>query len=405
MTLNITRRDVLLSSGALTALAPGLRVALAAESPSSPRDMLVVIFLRFGSDGLTLVPPSDDADYRDNRPTLGIGSSGPNPALPLGALDGVPFFMNPNMPELKALYDSQNLAVIHAAGVPTASRSHFVSQDKMERGIADGEKQIAGGWLGRHLLARNLVLPGLGAISTSPEVDVSLQGYVASVAIPDVTRFDVAGGDINLNLIEKMYVGSEPLVASGQATIATIKTVKANLLSQPKTLGNPAGYTTGQLSTSLRSVANIIKANIGLEIATVDLGGWDHHTNLNAFFGGNAQELSKSIAAFWTDMTEFRNRLSIVVMTEFGRRVQENANGGLDHGAASVMMALGGSVNGGRMYGKWPGLRPGDLVSGDLKVTTDYRQVLQEILVKRRGETTPQAVFPTLAYQPLGILR
>lgn len=404
--MTLSRRTLLSTSGgALTTLAPGLRVAFSADGSPASRDMLVVIFLRFGADGLTLVPPADDADYRDNRPTIGITSSGANAGLPLGVLDGVQFFMNPNMPELKALYDTKALAIVQAAGLPTDSRSHFVSQDRMERGIADGEKQIAGGWLGRHLLARNLLLPGLGAISTSAEVDVSLQGYAASVAIPDVTRFDVAGGDINLNLIEKMYVGSEPLIASGQATIATIKTVKVNLLSQPKPLGNPAGYTNGQLSNSLRSVANIIKANLGLEIATVDLGAWDHHVNLNAFFGSNAQELSKSIAAFWADMSEFRSRLSVVVMTEFGRRVQENANGGLDHGAASVMMALGGNVNGGRMYGRWPGLKPGDLVTGDLRVTTDYRQVLQEVLVKRRGETTPEAVFPTLVSQSLGLFR
>ena len=139
-------------------------------------------------------------------------------------------------------------------------------------------------------------------------------------------------------------------------------------------------------------------------MATVDFGGWDHHVNINAFFGGQARELSQAIGAFWADMHEYRTRITLVTMTEFGRRVQENANGGLDHGAASVMMALGGSVNGGRMYGQWPGLKAADLVAGDLRVTTDYRHVLQEILVKRRGETTLKSVFPTLDYQPLGVV-
>ena len=308
------------------------------------------------------------------------------------------------MPELKSLFDAKSLAVIHAAGLPTDSRSHFVSQEKVERGIADGEKQIAGGWLGRHLLARQLVLPGLSAVSTSPEVDLSLQGYLASVAIPDVTRFDVAGGDLNLNLIERMHAGSDTYSATARATIDTIKTVKAKLVNASKAPVNPAGYGTGQLSTSLRSVADMIKANVGLEVATVDFGGWDHHVNINAFFGGQARELSQAIGAFWADMHEYRTRITLVTMTEFGRRVQENANGGLDHGAASVMMALGGSVNGGRMYGQWPGLKAADLVAGDLRVTTDYRHVLQEILVKRRGETTLKSVFPTLDYQPLGVV-
>ncbi len=401
--MTLTRRDVLLS-GAMTTLSPGLRAAFAADSPTAQRDIFIVVFLRFGSDGLQLIPPADNADYRDARPTIGVSPSGPNAALPLGALNGMPFFMNPNMPELKALYDGKSLAVVHAVGLPTDSRSHFVSQEKVERGIADGEKQIAGGWLGRHLLSRNLVLPGLGAISTSPEVDISLQGFAASVAIPDVTRFDVAGGDLNLNIIDSMHVGNEPYIATARATIETIKTVKSKLVNVPKPPGNPAGYGTGQLSTSLRSVADIIKANLGLEIATVDFGGWDHHVNINQFFGGQARELSQAIGAFWTDMKDFRSRITLITMTEFGRRVQENANGGLDHGAASVMMALGGSVNGGRLYGQWPGLKPADLVAGDLKVTTDYRQIVQEILVKRRGEATPQTVFPTLAYQPLGIV-
>ncbi|MBL8643368.1 MAG: DUF1501 domain-containing protein [Rhodospirillaceae bacterium] len=405
--MSISRRTLLsASSGAgLATLAPGLRVAFAADGATAQRDILIVVFLRFGSDGLQLIPPADDAAYRDARPTIGIAASGPNAALPLGPLNGVSFFMNPNMPELKALYDQDHLAVVQAAGIPTESRSHFVSQEKMERGIADGEKQIAGGWLGRHLLARNLALPGLGAISTSPEVDVSLQGYAGSVAVPDVTRFDVAGGDFNLNIIDRMHVGPEPYIANARATIDTIKTVTSKLLSNPRAPGNPAGYGTGQLSTSLRSVADIIKANIGLEIATVDFGGWDHHANLNAFFGGQAQELSKALAAFWTDMADYRTRLTLVTMTEFGRRVQENANGGLDHGAAAVMMVLGGNVNGGRMYGQWPGLKPADLIAGDLRVTTDYRQILQEILVKRRGETTPEAVFPSLTYRPVGLIK
>jgi len=399
--MTLARRTLLTATGAgLTTLMPGVRAAFAADG--AQRDIVIVVFLRFGSDGLQLIPPADDGDYRDARPTLGIGSSS---ALPLGPLSGVPFFMNPNMPELKALYDAGQLAVVQAAGIPTDSRSHFVSQEKMERGIADGEKQIAGGWLGRHLLSRGLVLSGLGAISTSPEVDVALQGYAASVAIPDVTRFDVAGGDLNLNIIEKMHAGADVYSANAQATIATIKTVKAKLLGTPKPPGNPFGYGTGQLSTSLRSVADIIKADLGLEVATVDFGGWDHHVNLNQFFGGQARELSQALAAFWADMAAFRSRLTIVTMTEFGRRVQENANGGLDHGAASIMMALGGAVNGGRMYGQWPGLKPADLIAGDLRVTTDYRQILQEILVKRRGETNLPAVFPTLAYQPLGIIK
>jgi uncharacterized protein (DUF1501 family) len=406
--MTLARRTLLASgsSGALlTTLAPGLRAAFAAEGAGSTRDILIVVFLRFGADGLTLIPPADDGLYRDNRPTIGISSSGATAGHPLGTLGGVPFFAHPRMPEIKTLFDAKDLAVVHAAGLPTDSRSHFVSQELMERGIADGEKQLSGGWLGRHIVARKLALGGLGAISTQAEVDVALQGYNGAIAVPDITRFDVVGGELNIRIIEAMNVGSEPHVLSARTTIDTIRTIKAKLLSLPKASGNPAGYTSGQLSTSLRALADMIKADVGLEVATVDLGGWDHHANLNQFFGGNAQELSRSLMAFWTDMKDYRQRISLVAMTEFGRRVQENANAGLDHGAASVMLALGGNINGGRIYGQWPGLRPADLVSGDLRVTTDYRQVLLEILAKRRGEIALREVFPTVAYQPLGLVR
>lgn len=376
----------------MTTLSPGLKVAFGADAAVAPRDILVVVFLRFGSDGLTPFPPADDADYHQARPTLATPASGSGAAWPLGALNGVQFFANPNMPEIKALYDAKELAIVHAAGLPTESRSHFVSQELMERGISDGEKQLAGGWIGRHLTARKLILPGLGAISTNPEVDVSLQGYINAIAVPDITRFDVVGGETNLRVIEGLNVGTEAHVTSARATVETIRNIKANLLSLPKVAGNPAGYTNGALSTSLRGLADIIKANVGLEVATVDFGGWDHHANLMTFFGGNARELSAAVNAFWIDMKDFRDRLTIVTMTEFGRRVQENANAGLDHGSASVMMALGGSVNGGRIYGQWPGLKAADLQTGDLRVTTDYRRVLQEILAKRRGEITPRSL-------------
>lgn len=399
--MSISRRTILNTSaaGGLLSLAPGMRAAFAADDGA--RDILVVVFLRFGNDGLTLIPPAEDADYLAARPTLAVR----NTSLPLGTLDGVRMYMHPNMPELKSLYDAGQLAVIHAAGIDTESRSHFISQDKMERGTTDGEAQIKGGWLGRHLLARGLSLPGLGAITGAPEVDVALQGYAAAVAVPDITRFDIAGGDINLAVIEAMHTGNEPAILSARASIDTIKTVKARLLSSPRAPREESGYTTHPYSTAMKGIADIIKADVGMEVATVDIPGWDHHVNLNSVYHLQAAELSKAIAAFWRDIAAFRARLTLVTMTEFGRRVEENANGGLDHGAASVMMALGGSVNGGRLYGRWPGLKPAQLRSGDLAVTTDYRRVLQEILAKRRGEIAPRAVFPTVAYTPLGMVR
>jgi len=384
-------------------LGPRVHGVFAPKAGDAPRDILVSVFLRFGCDGLTMVPPADSADYHDSRPTIALKTSGPKAALPLGTLGGVPFFLHPNAPELKGLYDAGRLAVVHAAGLPTESRSHFISQDKMDRGVTDGEPLLQGGWLARHIQARNLSLPGLGAVSCAPAIDVALQGYGGAMAVPDIKIFNIVGGDANRQVINRLNTGTDMLTAVARETVTTIETVQARLATlSPETGGG--GYGTGPLSASLKSLAATIKLDLGLEVATVDYGGWDHHVDLNAQFPSQTQELSQALYAFWNDMHAYQDRLTIVTMTEFGRRVKENANGGVDHGAASFMFALGHHINGGRLYGQWPGLKAGDLHAGDLAVTTDYRQVLQEILVKCRGEITPQAVFPTLPYKPLGLV-
>ena len=418
----ITRRNFLhttatagLAGSCLTPVTAGVNAAFGA-APGGGEDILVVVFLRFGACGLTLIPPADDGIYHDLRPTIAVPVKD---ALPIGNLDGTPFFMHPNFTELKALYDARSLAVVHAAGLHTESRSHFVSQDMMERASTDGEHPVAGGWLGRHMKARHSSNNGasnngasnkdaataLTAITAGAEVNIALQGYPGAVAVPSVLAlFTVLGGDSSRTVIEAMNTGPGPIIASGQSTLATLQAVKTRVATLPKDDGDAAGYTSGALSTPLRSVAKLIKADVGLKVATVDFGGWDQHVRLTQGINPLARELSQGLSAFWRDLKDHQHRLTIVTMTEFGRRVEENANGGTDHGSASMMLALGGNVNGGKIYGKWPGLKPADLHAGDLAVTTDYRQVLQEILVKRRGETTPKAVFPTLNYEPLGIV-
>ncbi len=402
----ITRRTFL-NSATTAGLAGGMTGAHVSTAfgaaPGAAEDILIVVFLRFGACGLTLIPPADDGIYHDLRPTIAVSAKD---ALPIGSLDGTPFFMHPNFKELKALYDAQSLAVVHAAGLHTESRSHFVSQDMMERAIADGERPVAGGWLGRHMNARKNGPAPLTAITAGAEVNIALQGYPGAVAVPNVLAlFTVLGGDQSRAVIEAMNTGPGPVIASGRSTLATLQAVKTRVATLAPNDGDAAGYTTGALSTPLRSVAKLIKADVGLKVATVDFGGWDQHVRLTQGINPLALELSQGLSAFWRDLKDHQHRLTVVVMTEFGRRVEENANGGTDHGSASVMLALGGSVNGGKIYGKWPGLKPGDLHAGDLAVTTDYRQVLQEVLVKRRGEKSPKAVFPTLKYEPLGIVR
>lgn len=401
----LSRRSLLKSAStgaALSALAPGLSACFAADQ-SAQRDILVVVFLRFGSDGLTMIAPAEDPEYRRMRPTIGIAAAGEGAGLPLGTLDGVPFYMHPSAPELKALFDAGRLAVVHAAGLPTDTRSHFESQNMMERGVTEGDAPILGGWLARHLAARKLELPDLGAVSSAPDIHTPLQGIKGVAAIRDVRNFTVLGGDYNLQVIEKLNAGGDPHSVSARATVNMIRSVQAGLGRLPAE--TPVSYPAGGFAASLRSLADIIKMNVGLEVATVDFAGWDHHYNMNSYFPPATRHLSQSLAAFWNDLQAVQHRLTIVTMTEFGRRLEENTAGGTDHGAASFMFLLGGGVNGGRIFGEWPGLRPTDLREGDLRVTTDVRQVLQEILVTRRGEDNLRSIFPTLDYQPRGVFR
>jgi uncharacterized protein (DUF1501 family) len=404
--MNFSRRHFLSTATAGTlmgTLAPGVRAAFALdEAPAPPRDIVVAVFLRFGSDGLTMVAPADDANYRASRPTIGVTTGGPGAGLHIGALDGVPFFMNPNIPELKALYDAGRLAVVQAAGLPTNTRSHFESQNMMERGVVEADNPVLGGWLTRHLLSQNLVLPELGAVASGQSIHASLQGWQGSIAIPDVTNFNVTGGDFNLKVIEGLNRGTHAQAAAARETISMIRTVRESLADLPP--ADPAvSYPAGQFAAAMRSLANVIKLNAGLEVATVDFSGWDHHYNMNLYFPFAARQLSQALAAFWNDLAAYQTRLTVVTMTEFGRRLEENTAGGTDHGAASFMFVLGGAVAGGRIFGQWPGLKPAELREGDLRVTTDVRNVLYEILAKRRGETGLAQVFPSLSYKPMGI--
>lgn len=409
--MKVSRRTLLatgVGAGLVTAaaLAPGVRIMLrpGGSTAAPQRDILVVVFMRFGADGLTMVAPADDADYRDNRPTIGLASSGAQAGLHVGALGGVPFFMHPGGAELKTLFDTGRLAIVHAAGLPTNTRSHFESQDMMERGVTETDGPQKGGWLARHLTSRDLDLPQLGVVASAADVQASLHGYGNAVAIPDVTQFNVTGGDFNLNVIEALNSGADPQAAAVRATVGMVRAVRTKLAGISDGYRTSAEYPGGEFSTAMRSVANLIKMDAGLEVATVDFGGWDHHYKMNQYFPGHMTQLSKTLAAFWADMHDFQDRLTVVAMTEFGRRLEENTAGGTDHGAASLMLVLGGAVKGGQMHGTWPGLRPADLREGDLRITTDVRQVLAEILTKRRGETTLGRVFPTLAYAPLGVI-
>ncbi|MDX2143206.1 MAG: DUF1501 domain-containing protein [Rhodospirillaceae bacterium] len=404
----ITPRRALLATaagGGLIALGAGLKVGFAPRrvADERPRDMLVAVFLRFGCDGLTLLAPAEDPHYRAARPGIGVTTAGDRAGPLIGALDGVPFVLHPAAAGLKPLYDAGQLAFVHAAGLPIDTRSHFESQEMMERGIVERNDPVLGGWLARHLMSSGRTLPELGAIAAAADIQASLAGFAGAVAIPDVAEFNVPGGDLNLGVIAALNAGAEVHATAARDTVDMIRRVRARYALLPPA-APPVPYPAGDFAAAMQSLAKLVKMNVGVEVAAVDFGGWDHHYQMNQYFPGHARQLAETLAAFWADLAHVRERVTIVAMTEFGRRLDENTAGGTDHGSASVMLVLGASVAGGRIHGRWPGLAPDQLREGDLRVTTDARAVLQEILVTRRGEPAPEQVFPGLPYAPVGVV-
>ncbi|MDX2142119.1 MAG: DUF1501 domain-containing protein [Rhodospirillaceae bacterium] len=402
--MSLSRRDILrtASSGAaLAAVAPGLKVALAQQAPT--KDTLIVIYLRGAQDGLQWVAPAGDANYISNRPTIRVRTDGNTPGIGLGTLQNVDFYFHPTAADLKPLYDQKKLAIVHAAGLRTEERSHFEVQELMELGANRNEPTPSDGWLARHLKAMQGTRPVLGAVSIATNNPDSLLGYGNAVAIASTSSFAVSGGNNNANIIRALNGGQSGYEATSIQTLDAINTIQTGLSNLPVDSTN-YGYPGGALTNSLRSLASLFRLNIGVEVAHIDMGGWDHHNNLIGEFNARGTDLARSLAAFWREIANYQDRVTVVTMTEFGRRFRENASQGTDHGPGGVMMVLGGGVNGGRIYGTWPGLASNQLFNGDLDVSTDYRRVMGEILAKRQGNKALNKVFPTIRYEPMGIV-
>ena len=415
----ITRR-VFLKSSALavvgTAAIPSFlqRAALGAETAGG-RKKLVVLFQRGAADGLNIVVPHGESAYYVMRPSIAIPRPS-NGALGAIELDGF-FGLHPSMSAFKPLWEQKHLAIVHAAGSPDTTRSHFDAQDYMESGTP-GFKGTEDGWLNR--AAANLP-PGtkqspFRAISLGPTLPRILLGKEPAVAINNINEFGVGGRNPAAqplaNTFEAMYAQSVDSVlhGTGQETFDAVKMLRA-ADPQRYTPAPGANYPRGRFGDSLRQLAQLMKADLGVEVAFADIGGWDHHVNEGNTQGQLAnllRDFSQSIAAFWTDLGDMAEQTVVVTMSEFGRTARENGNRGTDHGHANVMFVLGGPVRGGRVYGKWPGLAPEQLYEGrDLALTTDFRTVLSEAVYRHLGNRDLQKVFPTFqsnARNFLGVL-
>ncbi|HWW23458.1 MAG TPA: DUF1501 domain-containing protein [Edaphobacter sp.] len=364
---------------------------------------LIVLFQRGAADGLNIVVPYREKNYYAMRPSIAIQQ---NEVLDL---DGF-FGLHPAMTAFKPLYDQGHLAIIHAAGSPDMTRSHFDAQDYMESGTP-GVKVTQDGWLNRALQAEGMVgkSSSFRAVAMGTQVPRTLQGRLPAIAVNNLADFSVAGRGPQTspisNAFQAMYDESSDAVlhGTGQETFEAVKMLKA---ADPSKYQPAAGveYPKSQFGNSLKQVAQLLKANLGVEAAFSDIGGWDTHQNqgnANGQLASRLKEFSETIAAFWQDMGQEAENITLVTMSEFGRTARQNGTGGTDHGHANVMFVLGGQVKGGKVYGKWPGLSNEQLNEGrDLAVTTDFRRVLGEATYKTLGSKNLELVFPGSKVDP-----
>jgi uncharacterized protein (DUF1501 family) len=398
------RNAALAMVGAGTAPAWLWRALEAAPSRSGRKKTLVAIFQRGAADGLNIVAPFGEKRYYELRPTIAVpgpSSSGKNAALDL---DGF-FGLHPSLAPLKPLYDSQHLAIVHAVGSPDPTRSHFDAQDYMESGTP-GRKSTAGGWMNRALPREAGPVSSLRAISLGPRLPRAMRGSNPAAAIENLNSFRVRDAG-STGVLETMYAGTTDTVlqGAGRETFEAVKLLES-LQREPYTSG--AQYPRGPLGENLQQIARLIKAQVGVELAFADVGGWDHHANevgptiTQGPLANRLRDLGQALDAFWQDLGDHMEDVVLVTMSEFGRTARENGNRGTDHGHANVMFALGGPVRGGKVYGDWPGLAPEQLYEGrDLNLTTDFRDVLGELVAVHLGNPAVGSVFPGYVSTPV----
>lgn len=370
-----------------------------ATSAQAQGKKLVVLFQRGAADGLNIVVPYAERNYYAMRPTIGIQQS------ELIDLDGF-FGLHPAMASLKPLWDQGHLAIVHAAGSPDTTRSHFDAQDYMESGTP-GVKATDDGWLNRALQSEDLstkrIASAFRAVALGSQVPRTLQGRIPAVAVNNIQDFNVGGRNPGAqpiwNSFEAMYDQSVDSVlhGTGKETFDAVKMLKATDPSHYTPAAN-ANYPNAPFGNSMKQIAQLLKANLGVEAAFADIGGWDTHQNQgseNGQLANRLKEFSQGIAAFWADMGADADNIVLVTMSEFGRTARQNGTAGTDHGHANVMFAMGGPVRGGKVYGKWPGLANEQLYEGrDLAITTDFRQVLGEACFKTLGAKNLNLTFP-----------
>ena len=407
----MTTRRVFLKNGALAVVSLGFAPSFLARTAfaqgrSSRAKLLVAIFQRGAVDGLNVVVPFGEHDYYRARPSIAIPRprSGDDAALDL---DGF-FGFNPRLNALKPFWDRRDLAIVHACGSPDSTRSHFDAQDYMES-ATPGVKSTSDGWLNRYLQARRLeTSTPFRAVSLTPQLPRMLQGPAPALALNQVGAFGIRGGQASDAIgasFEAEYAAAADRILNGTGREA-FDAIKMLKIADPSRYQPEHGaeYPRSPFGQALKQIAQLAKADVGLEVAFADVGGWDTHVNQGAAQGqlaGRLDDFARAIAALAVDLGDRMTDTVILTMSEFGRAVNENGNRGTDHGHGNAMIVLGGGVRGGRVLGRWPGLAPDRRHDGrDLAVTTDFRDVFGEIVVRHLGVSDPRPIFPGYNIQP-----
>jgi len=408
MTLLRVSRRSLLGSSVLTSLGFLLqaRAGRAADTAAAPVEVatptsnpvLLCVFLRGAADGLNVVVPHGEPDYYRLRPSIAV----PRPGERGGAIDlDGRFGLHPRLAPLKAAFDAKELALVHAVGSPHPTRSHFEAQDYMET-AAVGDRSASQGWLARYLAARPPTSAGLlRAVAVSSRSPLALRGYQDAVIAGNLRDFRLSTtGALDSVLSDgfrRLYDAGATTLAehAGQRALAASEVVRKALGRQRR--GGAAGYP--REAQDFADVARLIKADVGLETAWLDLGGWDTHryegSSDNGELPRQLDRLGRALAAFRADLGPVFERVLVLVMSEFGRTARENGTGGTDHGHGNFMLLLGGKVQGGRVLGDFPGLAPDQLFQGrDVPVTTDFRDVFAEVCERHLQLPDASALFP-----------
>jgi uncharacterized protein (DUF1501 family) len=397
--------SVALASVGLSLSAPGfLQRAIMAERNAitgGKRKTLIAIFQRGAVDGLNMIVPFGESEYYSLRPSIAIPKPQAGNADAAISLDGF-FGLHPAMAPLKPLWDSKRLAIVHASGSPDNTRSHFDAQDYMES-ATPGVKSTSDGWLNRYLQGKKDDQNSpFRAVSFTQQMPRVLQGRAEALAMSNLSNFAIRAGKSSASVqggFEAIYSGmkNESLATTGRETFEAVNYLKHVNPAQYKA-ENGAEYPRGPFGTSMLQIAQLIKSNVGLEIAFTDIGGWDTHVNQGNARGQLAnrlQEFSSGLAALYQDLGQRMDDVVVLTMSEFGRTGRENGNRGTDHGHANAMLVMGNGVRGGQVYGKWPGLKSDQLNEGrDLALTTDFRDVFGEIAARHLGTSDLKSLFP-----------